>query len=219
MLNVDMKIMATIEGIRFPQKLNETTKEFEEDKSTFQIQTSIMNDKGVLERKTLKINKSLPIEQLEKMIGKTYVFTNIIEYPHKEKSNFNGKEFVKYTYTYSSDTFEELKNQPSQPIYEVQKKCEFNIVNIVKKEGREDPKTKKRTKDYVILQAKEKDGLSFKIYDIKVEDVSFETLKQCLNKKVLFENLTIKNSSNGLVIEANSMPKIVSTPTQAPTPK
>ena len=199
---VNVNLQATVNGLRFGQKFNIDTKKYEEDKTSFQVQTIITNKKGEDEKKTIRVHKVVTQEQLESFMGKSYVFVNVTEYTHKNSFNINGNEVSFNTYTYAATDLKEIKSE--EDIFEVNKSVEIfvdKVIDILDREGNSTNSTK--------IQTKIQDGLSIDIKTIKIKEVPFALLENLKGKKVFVDKLTITKSNNKTNYSTELKPEIL----------
>jgi len=193
MENFEIKttITATVSGLSYGQKYNENTKSFEEDRTSFQVQTLTVKDTGELVKKTLKVKKEVSEEQLKQMIGKTFDFSGIEEYSH----NNNG--FT--TYTYSATDFKPSSTQPKTPVFEVNKMLSM-VVNTVADASNKD---KIATK----LQAIVMDGMRADLKTVKVNGIKAEELQNLKGKEVLITGLKVSKMNGKTYYSTNEKPE------------
>jgi len=207
-LFIDTKIVATIHGVSYSSKYDEEDEEFVEDRSSFQLQHITMNSKGEMEKKTLKVNKSIEENKLEQMIGKTFLFTEIQEFKHQQG--------MKYTFTYSASKIEEFKSD--KDIFEIQKKCHLKISNIIeetKEENRRNAKTgKSKIKTIktgnVLIQGLVKENLRVDLKTIRVKGIDINSLKSLQGKEVVVSSLTTPYERGKRMLITDTLPEIKS---------
>jgi len=191
---ISTNIVATVSGFNYSQKFDENKKEFIEDKTSFQIQSLVINPKNdLVVKRTLKVNKEVREEELIKMIGRTYKFSDIKEYAQK-----NG-DFT--TYTYSATKFKELTGIPkdSEAQYDVIKTIEGKIFNVADVSTEKGIATK--------LQIQVKNGYRMDVKDIKVKDISFDELTRFKNKTIKV-NVSIVKVNGKTYISTTETPTI-----------
>jgi len=186
-------ITATVSGLSYGQKYNENSKSFEEDRTSFQVQTIVFKDNGEMVKKTLKVKKEVSEEQLKTMIGKTFDFSKIEEYSH----NNNG--FT--TYTYSSEDFKPAKEQPKTPVFEVNKKLIIKVDNVIDNTNKNGVSTKLQT----IVQ----DGLRTDLKTVKINDVKATDLQNLKGKEVLITDLRVSKMNGKTYYSSNSKPEAI----------
>lgn len=156
------------------------------DKTKVQIATMILNEKsGLEERKTFTLHKELSEEELLKMRDKTFLFSNITEYAHKEGDFTN--------YTYSAKEFKEV--QSSETIFELNKFFEAVIYNVAIKN------------DDTIFQMKIQDGLRISLMNVKLKGLKKEEYKSLIGKKCKFEKLSVFKASTNTFYSTKTAPK------------
>jgi len=184
-------IKATVSGLSYGQKYNENSKSFEEDKTTFQVQSIIFKESGEMVKKTLKVKKEVNEEQLKAMIGKTFDFTNIEEYAH----NNNG--FT--TYTYSATDFKQSAEQAKEPVFEVNKTLKITVDTVIDASNKDKIATK--------LQAVVQDGLRTDLKTVKINNVKLADLQALKNKTVLITDLRVSKMNGKTFYSTNTKPK------------
>jgi len=156
------------------------------DKSKIQIATMVLNDKwGLEERKTFTLHKELTEEEQRKMIGKTFIFSNITEYSHKQGDFTN--------YTYSAKEFREVPS--NETVFELNKFFEAIVYNVASKN------------DDTIFQLKCKDELRVALMNIKLKSSVKDEYKDLIGKKCKFENISIFKSGVNKFYSTKKAPK------------
>jgi len=186
-------ITATVSGLSYGQKYNENSKSFEEDRTSFQVQSIIFKDNGEMVKKTLKVKKEVSEEQLKAMIGKTFDFSEIEEYAH----NNNG--FT--TYTYSATNFKPSSTQPKTPVFEVNKKLIIKVDNIIDNTNKNGVSTKLQT----IVQ----DGLRTDLKTVKINDIKASELQALKGKEVLITDLRVSKMNGKTYYSSNTKPEAI----------
>lgn len=200
--NIDLKIKATIHGLRYSQQFNQKTKQYEEDRSSFQVQTIIENKKGEDEKHTLKVYKELPPEKLKEMIGSTFLFSEVEEYAHKNSFNVDGNEISFNTYTYSAKDF--TKSESVKDIFNVDKSVKIKIsktVDIIDKDGKSTGNTK--------IQTKVIDGLSIDIKTIKLKEITLSSVSNLLGKEVIVKDLVVTKMNGKSFYSSATKPELI----------
>lgn len=192
-LEYNLTIVATAQGFGRPPKVDKTTGKFEEDANgniiedmtKIQIQTFTKNDNGKRIRNTFTLHQTLTDEQLEKMIGKTFIFEDIEQYSHK-----NG-DFT--TYTYSSKKIGK-QIESKEIIFEIRNSLIAIVDNIVQE------------KENVIFQLEIKEKFKLDIKDIKLKNAKVEIFKNLLDKKVIFENVKVFKINGKTLLSIDKAP-------------
>ncbi len=156
------------------------------DKSKVQIATMILNEKTGLEnRKTFTLHKELSEEELLKMRDKTFIFSGIQEYAHKEGDFTN--------YTYSAKDFKEI--QSNEIIFELNKFFEAIVYNVAFKN------------EDTIFQLKIQDKLRISLMNVKLKGLKKEEFKSMIGKKCKFENLSIFKAGSNTFYSTKTAPR------------
>jgi len=199
--DIDLKIKATIHGLRYSQKYNNVTKQYEEDRNSFQVQTIIENSKGEDEKRTLKVYKSLPQDKLEEMIGMTYLFSDVEEYAHKNSFNVDGNDVSFNTYTYSAKNFTKIDSK--EDVFEVNKSVKITvskIIDILDKDKKSTGNTK--------LQTKIADGLSIDIKTIKLKNIPITQVSELNGKTIYIKDLMVTKMNGKAFYSTQTKPEL-----------
>lgn len=127
MLEVQIKIQAKVEKIRYSQVKDENTNTIVNDVNSVQIQSKTVDKNGKIERKTLKLMKVLKEEEMKKLEGKTLEFTEVTEHKFKEEG-MNG--YVSFSYSYTANQYKEIENKTGESMFNVLKSGFLSILNV-----------------------------------------------------------------------------------------
>lgn len=213
-LDIKVSLKATVSSLDYAVLYTEDNKilrdgdnQIVKDFSKVQIVSNVKIN-GKLERYTFTLHKELTVQDMDKMVGKTFEFLNVKEY---RKIESNGK-YSNYSFTYSATEFKEI--QSKEPIFEISKNLECYLTNVCD------------TKSFDYMTKKEKIDTCFQlayiidrtevIKDIYLKDTKSLLFTNLINKKVLFVGLveTLKNGKNYITI--STPPKLV---IETPTPQ
>lgn len=155
-----------------------------EDKQSFQIQNISLSEKGDLKKNTIKVHKSFTKDQLEKLVGKSVLLTDIQEY----KKGFK--------YIYSAKNIKVIENNNIE--FNVNKEIEMQVDNVVE------------IKDDTKLQSLIKNGTRLDLFDIKIKGIKKIELENLKGKKVLIQSVKVaKIEGTGTFYSSTQKPKII----------
>ena len=204
-LTTDVTI--TMTGYSYGSRFNDEADvwAFEEDRSNFQIQMAMFNDKGVQEKHTLRVNVNLSEAELLKMEGKTYKFENVNVYTSKNSNALAyGVDNLGKEITVDKPTF--ISNSHAT----------INVSNLVtptkkvdKIRGKRTIKVETATND-TLIQTVFKIGTRLDVKSIKIKDIQIAQLSHLKDKKVLIENIQVFKPLNGSAMySTETIPKVI----------
>jgi len=169
-----LKITATVMGYEYGKgTYNPDTKETPIDTSNFQIQTQITKENGLYDKQTIRVHKEVSETDLDKMLGKNFIFSGAKEIK------------VDYKKFYSATEFKEAK-PTEEAVFDFDSTGIMDIHNIVQSTDKEGNKINE-----VKIQVSIMDGKKLDIKTVKLKGISMEQAKPLLNKQVLIKDLKI----------------------------
>jgi len=202
-LNTD--ITMTIQGYSYGSTYNEEAEKYVEDRSSFQVQSIIFDEEtSQFNKRTLKINKTMTEDEIEKLIGRTFFFKDVAVYPNKETR----------TTAYGVDEIGEELKDIKEPTFIVNSHAKVILSNlytpqktVTKKRGMGMKKVKVDTND-TMIQAIIQHGTRVDLKNIRIKDVRVSELENLKGKEVLIEDIEVFKPSNGATSYSTStLPK------------
>ncbi|MAD43157.1 MAG: hypothetical protein CL623_12305 [Arcobacter sp.] len=203
-LTTDVTI--TMMGYSYGSRFNddENVWAFEEDRSNFQIQMVKFDEKGKQEKNTIRVNVNLEEDELNKMVGKTYLFKNVNVYTSNNNIAFGADVLGEEVKGITEDTF--ISNSYAK----------VKVSNLItptkkvdKKRGNRTVKVEVETKD-TLVQSVVKFGTRLDLKSIKIKDIQIGQLEEIKGKEVLIENIKVFKPLNGsATYSTETKPKII----------